>query len=102
MQTYDADGAANILHVDRDTVLDLINTGDLPAAKIGRSWVIAEDHIAAYLHEVIARQTRERRDAIEQGGAPQRTRSEISQVRKTRKRGVKPDLPPLPVNTVNG
>lgn len=96
MQTYDTDGAAALLHVDRDTVLQLINAGELPAAKIGRNWVVTEEHLSEYLRCVIDKQTSARRDAVQQGGIPQRTRSEVSNTRRPRKRGEIPDLPDLP------
>lgn len=96
MQTYDTTGAAKVLHVDPNTITDLINAGEIPAAKIGRNWVITEEHLTAYLLNAIDKQTSERRDKIEQGNIPKRTASEISQARKKHPRGYRPALPDLP------
>ena len=37
--TLDASGAAAVLHADVETVLTLARKGELPGAKIGKSWV---------------------------------------------------------------
>lgn len=60
MSTCNVEQAAALLHVHPKTLLDLISTGVLPAAKIGRAWVLLERDVLSYLAQEIARQTAER------------------------------------------
>lgn len=58
--TCDIHEAAKLLKVHWQTVLDLIHKGFLPAAKIGRMWVMVKSDILAYLEGEVSRQTSER------------------------------------------
>lgn len=52
--------AAEILHVHPNRVLKLINDGNIPAAKVGRAWVMMTRDVLAYVERVIIAQTAER------------------------------------------
>lgn len=60
MQTLNTVEAASVLKVHRKTVEDLINNGTIPAAKIGRSWVMLERDVLAYVTNQISQQTAKR------------------------------------------
>jgi hypothetical protein len=53
-------GAAEILHVHPNRVLELIGAGDIPAGKVGRAWVMMTRDVLAYAEKVIINQTAER------------------------------------------
>ena len=59
--------AAAILNVHTNTLARLIDTGELPAAKIGRSYVLLYKDVMQYIENMIVRQTAER-----MGGQPVR------------------------------
>lgn len=52
--------AADVLKVHPKTVEDLIRYGVIPAAKIGRSWVMLSTDVLRYVEDEIIRQTAER------------------------------------------
>lgn len=52
--------AAGLMKVHPDTVCDLINRGVLPAARIGRAYVLLTRDVLEYLENEIIRQTAER------------------------------------------
>jgi len=54
--TVDINGAADLLKVHPKTVLDLISAGTLPAAKIGRSYVLMTKDVVAYIEGQMVRQ----------------------------------------------
>jgi excisionase family DNA binding protein len=60
MKTFDLFECADFLKVDRNTVLKLAGTGEIPGAKIGRAWVFLEDDVVAFLRKRIGEQTAER------------------------------------------
>lgn len=61
MNTLNTTQAAEVLKVHPKTVEDLIHDGTLPAAKVGRSWVLMTDHVMQYLENQIIQQTAARR-----------------------------------------
>lgn len=61
--------AADMMNIHAKTVLDLINAGALPAAQIGRAYVLLYRDVMNYIEKEVIRQTAER-----MGGAPQRRR----------------------------
>jgi excisionase family DNA binding protein len=65
MKTYDINEAAEFLKVDRSTALDLAGRGELPGAKVGRSWVFLESDLEEYLRDQVRRQTSQRRGESE-------------------------------------
>ena len=84
-----------MLNADRTTVLELIDVGELPAAKIGRAWVVRQEDLSDYLAERVRRQTAERRARAEDRKdneviARNRNRSESAASGRRRK------IPPLP------
>lgn len=54
-----------MLNVHTNTVAKLIDSGELPAAKIGRSYVLLYKDVMQYIENMIVRQTAER-----MGGQP--------------------------------
>jgi excisionase family DNA binding protein len=95
MKTYTSDEAAKFLATDVSTVRALIDDGFLPAAKIGRAWVMLESDLVDFLSVRIREQTAER---IERAAITDRNRnqSEVSQTRRYRGRRRLPELPELP------
>jgi excisionase family DNA binding protein len=61
MNTLDINGAAGKMCVHPKTVLDLIRDGILPAARIGRAYVLNERDVADYIEAQIVAQTQRRR-----------------------------------------
>lgn len=55
MQMYDTAQVAEILHVTPQTVTLYIRAKVLPASKVGKRWLVAEDDLARYLSERGAR-----------------------------------------------
>lgn len=60
MKTLDLLECAEFLKVDRTTVLRLATEGEIPGAKIGRSWVFLLDEMVEYLRSKTREQQRER------------------------------------------
>lgn len=60
MKTLDLIEAADFLKCERSHTLSLAGAGQLPGAKIGRSWVFLEEDLAEYLRAEVRRQMRER------------------------------------------
>ena len=58
--TLDVRGAAQMLKIHPKTVLDLIGHGYLPAARVGRSYVLLTRDVLAYVATNIQRQTNRR------------------------------------------
>lgn len=58
--TVDIIGAADLMKVHPNTVLDLIRSGALPAARIGRAYVLMTTDVLDYIHQQIINQTAER------------------------------------------
>lgn len=52
--------ASKMMNVHTQTVLDLISSGALPAAKIGRAYVMLTRDVLGYVERAIIRQTAER------------------------------------------
>lgn len=94
MKTYTIDDAAKFLATDPTTVRALIDDGKLPAAKIGRAWVMMETDLVDYLTARIREQTAERIERRATGDRI-RNKTEASQTTRYRKR-VLPVLPEFP------
>ncbi|NIE83763.1 helix-turn-helix domain-containing protein [Burkholderia sp. Cy-647] len=67
MRTLDLLECAEFLKIDRTTMLDLVNRGDIQGAKIGRAWVFLEDDVVAYLRAQVQIQTQNRIEQIHTG-----------------------------------
>lgn len=60
MKTYDLIECADLLKVDRNTILKIAATGELPGAKIGRAWVFLEDDVLSFLRKKVQEQSNAR------------------------------------------
>lgn len=58
--TVDIHGAAELMKIHPKTVLDKINAGELPAAKVGRAYVLLTKDVLNHIEQQIMRQTAER------------------------------------------
>ncbi|MBB6579968.1 excisionase family DNA binding protein [Comamonas odontotermitis] len=58
--TVNIAGAAEILKVHPQTVRDLINAGNLPAARVGSAYVLLTKHVLDYAEKAIMAQTADR------------------------------------------
>lgn len=67
--TLTAAGAAAMLNIHEETLYKMIAAGEIPAAKIGRGFVMMQKDVLEYLSRQITRQTAER-----MGGRPVRRR----------------------------
>ena len=56
--TLDIDEAAEFLKINRQTALQLSQSGILPGAKIGRAWVFLEEDLKDYLRSEVKKQQR--------------------------------------------
>lgn len=60
-KTFDIKGAAAILHMSPWMLGRMASRGVVPAAKVGRRWIFADEALAEYLRGEIKKQTAERR-----------------------------------------
>lgn len=60
MSTLSLQRAAEVLCVHPKTVADLIHDGALPAARIGRAYVLLEKDVLGFIEQQIVRQTADR------------------------------------------
>lgn len=61
--TVNIDEAAALLKVHPETALKIIQAGDIPAAKVGRAWVMMTKDVLSYIQKQIIEQTGERLSA---------------------------------------
>ncbi len=61
MSTLSLYSAAKKMNIHTNTMMRLIHEGVIPAAKIGRAYVLLEKDVMAYVDAQIAKQTAERR-----------------------------------------
>lgn len=92
-KTYTFDEACAYLNVSSSSLADLIATGELPAAKISKSWVLRETDLDTYLAEQVRIQTEQRRAAYHAGRVI-KLKPAVAELRKgLRALPVLPDLP---------
>ena len=60
MCTVDVLGAADLMKVHPKTVLEMIDKGMIPAAKLGRAYVMLQKDVIALVESMIIKQTKER------------------------------------------
>jgi excisionase family DNA binding protein len=60
MKTLDLQEAAAMLKVHENTVLELVGSGEVPGAKIGRAWVFLDEDLLAYVRKQINQQSANR------------------------------------------
>ena len=65
--TLDVDQAADVLKIHPKTVKDLIASGAIPAAKIGRAYVMLTRDVMHYIDNMISQQTAQRMGASQRG-----------------------------------
>lgn len=58
--TVDINGAADLMKVHPKTILDLISAGALPAARVGRAYVLMTKDVLDHIQQQIINQTAER------------------------------------------
>ena len=78
MKTYDLIECADLLKVDRNTVLKIAGTGELPGAKIGRAWVFLEDDVLAFLRKKVHEQSLARVQGMHEPETDERVARAIS------------------------
>lgn len=94
--TMNLEEAGRYLNISSDVMRDLAYAGTIPGAKVSKGWVFRTKDLDAYLDEVIAKQTDERREA-RMIGRRAHVKTEVTAVReKTSKRRVPPELPMMP------
>lgn len=92
-KTYTAEDACQYLNISDGSLSDLIATGELPAAKISKRWVLREVDLDTYLAEQVQLQTEQRRAAY-QSGHVVKIKPSVTEIRKGRRElPVLPDLP---------
>lgn len=80
--TVDINGAADLMKVHPKTVADLIHAGAIPAAKMGRSWVMLTRDVIAHIENAISMQTAERMGLSARRGRAHQSRSARSEPRR--------------------
>jgi len=60
MSTLSLSAAAERMHIHENTMMKLIASGAIPAAKIGRAWVMLEADVMRYIEQQVIHQTAER------------------------------------------
>ena len=60
MSTLDIHSASKLLCVHPNTLAKLIHSGDIPAARIGRAYVMLEHDVMEYATNEIVKQTAQR------------------------------------------
>lgn len=73
--TTDVVGAAELLKVHPKTILSLIDSGAIPAAKVGRAYAMLVRDVLSYLEQSIIAQTSERMRAPTKAPRQGRTRA---------------------------
>lgn len=63
MNTLNLPEAAELMKIHPKTLQEFIYSGSLPAAKIGRSWVMLESDVLNYIETQIAQQTAQRSES---------------------------------------
>ena len=93
-----ADECAELLQCTADTVEELTRKGELPAVKIGRSWIYVRADLLAYLAAKGRQEAEERRQAHT---ARCSTPAPVARLVKPR-RQTPPALPPPPIGALQG
>ncbi len=59
-ETLDVTEAAALLHAESETVMQFARRGELPGARIGKSWVFLRTDVLSFLRQRILSDTEER------------------------------------------
>jgi excisionase family DNA binding protein len=70
MRTLDLDECADFLGLHPTTAKKKAAAGELPGAKIGRSWVFLESDLVEYLQGQVRNQMKERQEKVLKESAP--------------------------------
>lgn len=73
--TVNIHGAAELMKVHPKTVLDLIGEGALPAAKVGRAYVLMTKDVVSHIEQQIIAQTAARMRTPTRASRPGRSRA---------------------------
>lgn len=95
IRTLTFDEAAKFLGVSATSLDDLVQTGEIPGAKISRGWIFREEDLDDYLKEQVRIQTQQRRDAYLTGKSV-KVKTTVGEVRGVSKNGRRRELPVLP------
>lgn len=87
MNTLGVEECAALLRVDKSTILQLAQSGEIPGAKIGKAWVFIVEDVMNYLRMKVEQQVAERRAAAEDG-----TLYRVNSVLKEHKKRGRPRL----------
>ena len=89
--TFDLQSAAKYLNIGESTLQELVARGEVPGAKVGKSWVFHSGLLSEWLREETAKQTERRKrvhaEPVVNTRAPQKP---------GRRRNGVPHLPALP------
>jgi len=69
MTTLDLQGAASLMKIHPVTLGRMINDGQIPAARIGRAYVLMERDVLGYIERQISAQTAGRGEGKPRGGS---------------------------------
>lgn len=75
MTTLDLQGAASLMKIHPVTLGRIINDGKIPAARIGRAYVLMERDVLGYIERQITAQTALKR---EKGGQYEKTKTAVA------------------------
>lgn len=92
IERYSVEQAAELLFCTPETVVEWIESGDLPGVKFGRPWVIPAQALTQRLNEIALREAEERRRQREAG---QEVKKVINKAQGPRKARTPPALPSL-------
>ena len=70
LESWGVEEVAQFLRADAETVMQFARKGELPGAKIGKSWVFLCCDVHAFLKERIRSETAERRSKFLEGSSP--------------------------------
>ncbi len=65
MQTFDLDECAQFLKISSPAVFEMAMRGELPGARIGRSWVFLEADLVEYVRIQVRSQRRQRQAGLQ-------------------------------------
>lgn len=101
-QTFDVEMTAKFLFSSEATILQLADAGELPGAKIGKSWVFDSKLVHDYLLSQINLQTMARKFKFESkcNLNSSRTKTALGDIKQKQNRKY-PNLPDLPPNLLN-
>lgn len=93
MKILTLEEACEYLYISETSISDLISSGELPAAKIGKCWIFRDVDLEDYVTEQIRTQTKVRREAYLSGQLVN-VKTAVGVVRNKKRRLA--DLPKLP------